>query len=665
MHRLLVASPALLGVACGDDEPAMVADASSSDDASASSSSSSSSSSGEPSDGSSSSEASDGTSTGAATEASTSAATSSDDAPAAPLANDEVYRTRTDEPLERTALEGVLINDSDPSGGPLQVLSADAVSERGGTVSVDTYGAFTYTPPFGAWGPDRFGYVIADMAGGTADAEALVNITPTVIPLATIAAGEGGFVAEGDASTQAGTSAAGVGDVNGDGLEDVLVSQSLCDNGLGCVDVVFGKTDLDSVALADVRAGTGGFVVEGHVVQPGQQYGVYNVASAGDVDGDGLGDMLLNATGYAEDGAITVRAYVVFGKSGDTDPILLADVYEGTGGFIVYTSAEPPMFNSSDVPMATSAAGDVNGDGLGDIVVGIGSHPDTHLSQAWVVFGKIDGAAVDLDALGDDGAGFALEGEAVARYDGWVSGAGDVDGDGLDDVIVGNADAAVDGQVSAGRSYVVLGKTDSDPIALASLSEGEGFVIAGGGGDLAGWRVGAAGDFDGDGFDDVVVYAEGLFSDYLIRGASDTSTILLEDLQESGRGFAMTNVLAGNELPSTTALAGGRDVDGDGLDDIVLGCGYSPTSSGSWGRTYVLRGNTDLEPIDLPSLVDGERGFAIESEAESQGTQLPVGVSDINGDGLTDIVLADFFAGDAQYSGRVYVVHGTSWAPNE
>jgi len=157
------------------------------------------------------------------------------------------------------------------------------------------------------------------------------------------------------------------------------------------------------------------------------------------------------------------------------------------------------------------SAGDANGDGFDDLIIGApNAYGNAENSGAsYVVFGKSDDDAVDLSTLEENGTGFVINGTSEGDQFGFsVSTAGDMNGDEFDDLIIGApaADGSVD---NSGVSYVVYGKADSGAVDLSAIAEGVGgFVINGtSGGDGFGTSVSAAGDVNGDGFDDLIVGA--------------------------------------------------------------------------------------------------------------------------------------------------------------
>ncbi len=460
----------------------------------------------------------------------------------------------------------------------------------------------------------------ADSNGKTDSGKSYVifgKIDSTTINLSAIASGTGGFVINGEHTLDSsGDSVSNAGDVNGDGLDDLIVGAYTADSSggtnAGKSYVIFGKKDSTVIELSAIASGTGGFVINGE--NAGNESG-FPVSTAGDVNGDGLDDLIVGAHLANPNGKSNAgKSYIIFGKK-DNAAINLSAVASGTGGFVI--NGENADDKSS---ISVSNAGDVNGDGLDDLIIGAFEADVSGKSNAgksYVIFGKKDSTAIDLSAIasGSGTGGFVINGEDVDDISGRsVSNAGDVNGDGLDDLIVGAKHADPDSKSNAGKSYVVFGKTDSTAINLSAIASGTGgFVINGENvDDVSGNSVSTAGDVNGDGLNDLIVGARGKLKAgkfYVIFGKKDNTTIDLSAIASGTGGFVINGENVSGFSGISVSTAG--DVNGDGLDDLIVGAHGARKSTIEAGKSYVIFGKTDTDAIDLTQL-SGDLQYAID-----------------------------------------------------
>ncbi|CAB5504119.1 hypothetical protein AZO1586I_1238, partial [Bathymodiolus thermophilus thioautotrophic gill symbiont] len=475
-----------------------------------------------------------------------------------------------------------------------------------------------------------------------------------------------GFVIKGESENDySGYSVSNAGDVNGDGLDDLIVGAYQASlsgkSNVGKSYVVFGKQDNNAIELSAIVAGTGGFVIKG---ESENDYSGYSVSNAGDVNGDGLDDLIVGAYQASLSGKSNVgKSYVVFGKQ-DNNAIELSAIVAGTGGFVINGES---MGDESGY--SVSNAGDVNGDGLDDLIVGT-----YKIGNSYVVFGKQDNTAISLSAIATSAGGFVINDESAhdhsAGYS--VSSAGDVNGDGLDDLIIGVNSANPSGKPNAGQSYVVFGKQDNNTINLSNIVSGiGGFVIKGESkSDYSGYSVSNAGDVNGDGLDDLIVgaYRASLSGksqagkSYVVFGKKDNTDVIELSTIAAGTGGFVINGESKNDH-SGYSVSNAGDVNGDGLDDLIVGAYLAaPSGKSQAGKSYVVFGKKDnTNAIELSAIAAGTGGFVINGESEddlSGGSVSSAG--DVNGDGLDDLIVGAYGANPngKSHAGKSYVIFG-------
>jgi hypothetical protein len=463
------------------------------------------------------------------------------------------------------------------------------------------------------------------------------NGPATSIDLGTLN-GTNGFVLNGiGVADRSGFSVSSAGDVNGDKIDDILIGAWGADpNGVtdaGETYVVFGKNTLD-LDIGDFAAsidlsrldGTDGFVLTG--INIGDASG-FSVSSAGDVNGDKIDDILIGA-GFADSNGVTNagETYVVFGKNtldldtGDFAASIDLSSLDGTDGFVLKGI---DSFDQSG--LSVSSAGDVNGDGIDDILIGapaLGRTSGSVAGETYVVFGKntLDlntgdfAASIDLVTL-DGTNGFVLTGKNIGDGSGRsVSSAGDVNGDSIDDILIGTYKADPNGVINAGETYVVFGKNTLDldtgdfaaSIDLGTLDGANGFVLTGINiSDGSGFSVSSAGDVNGDSIDDILIGTDGAEPNgtgetYLIFGKNtwgqtdSLASINLSSLLDGTDGFVFKGIDYQDFSGSSVSSAG--DVNNDGFDDILIGAYLADQigerTASNAGETYLVFGGADL-----------------------------------------------------------------------
>ena len=392
-----------------------------------------------------------------------------------------------------------------------------------------------------------------------------------------------------------GRSVASAGDVNGDGFGDVIVGAYAYYNpsgNQGRVFVYHGSAGGLSATPAWVALGT----------SPSQTFG-YSVAGAGDVNGDGYSDVIIGTNSGVANG----QAWVYEGSAG------------GLGAGPAWSVPGVPGFGT-----IVAGAGDVNGDGYSDVVVARASGPNDNSASVWVFLGSASGLSLT----------------PVQTLSGLVSSvasAGDVNGDGYDDLIVGHVDSQ-----NFGAAEIHLGSA-SGPAATAAWFAKDvqptqyGFSVAG------------AGDVNGDGFDDFLV-SEPLYDShssnltnvgraYLYFGSAGVPDVFPDWTFETNQ----TNGQGGN------VVAGAGDVNGDGYDDVLVASVMVDYGQATQGRAYLFFGTAGA-PSQTPDFV------AVGDQPYVDFAVSMAGAGDVNGDGGADLILgADWYHHPDQYEGRAYV----------
>ncbi|MBN2099419.1 MAG: FG-GAP repeat protein [Dehalococcoidia bacterium] len=328
----------------------------------------------------------------------------------------------------------------------------------------------------------------------------------------------------------------------------------------------------------------------------------YSVANAGDVNGDGYDDIIVGAYCYDNEEADEGRAYVYHGSASglSTAPDWTAESNQA-GAYFGYSAA---------------TAGDVNGDGYDDIIVGAYCYDngETDEGRAYVYHGSASGLSTAPNWTAESNQAGAYFGYSAAN-------AGDVNGDGYDDVIIGAPEDDV--------AYVYHG-------SATGLSTSPNWTATEGFCDDFGSSVGEAGDVNGDSYDDVIIGAPGGSVAYAYHG--------------SATGLSTSPNWTASEAfwyELGSSVGGIGDVNGDGYDDVIIGAPGEDLA-------YVYHGSAAGLSASYDWHADSE-----EWSAEFGGSVASAG--DVNGDGYADVIVGEQYCDNGhEEEGRAYVFHGSS-----
>jgi hypothetical protein len=395
------------------------------------------------------------------------------------------------------------------------------------------------------------------------------------------------------------------------------------------------------------------------------------VSGAGDVNGDGIEDLLVSAYKvgiFAPPGTV----YLIYGTQWSPPKSLnLANAD------VIITGTQ----NGSRTGFSLGAAGDVDNDGFDDFLIGAdgydlnGANADS--GRVYLVYGKANlPATLNLGSLSGSAATIFASPNGGDLFGSSVAGVGDVNGDGTPDILVGSSGADTGSLIQSGQAVLIYGSDAFGSLVnISSLTESEGaFLNGAGAAEHAGRSVASAGDFNNDGFADIIVGADDADANgpesgraYVVYGDPSLPEIIALGSLGSA-GLTIDGPGAGDNLGAS--VSGGGDVNGDGFDDVVVGCHqFDDTGSNEGLATIIYGGSSMPTTLDAGNLgaagvtltgVDGsdEAGFTVAMSRTLSG--------DVNGDGFADVLISARQADpNGGQSGEVYLLHGNNTLPTE
>ena len=414
-----------------------------------------------------------------------------------------------------------------------------------------------------------------------------------------------------DSDEYAGESVASVGDMDGDGMDEILVGAPYAMY-RGAVYVI----DDPQGPELDLSMYTARLLAERLSSEAGR-----SVSGAGDVNGDSIPDIVIGAPNYMDDRG---AAYVVEGPlSGEID------LENATARLLGPAGAD------EECGYVVAGGGDATGDGLDDVLVGAPG-ADGYTGRVYLAPGPLAGEYLldtDPDILQIDAEHFGVGmGESAAFV-------GDIDLDGADDFMVSALYEYV------GTAYLFYGPVVGD------IDLGSAAVEFGNGGDLTGLSLGGAGDVNGDSYPDIMVGALPLPGNgvhgglYLVDGPMTGDVDLVSQADANARGEELNDGAA-------SALAAPGDLDGDGHDEVLVGAPFAGELEET-GSAYLLYG-----PVTgIVELSAAAATFTGEAEFDNAGFSLASG--DFNGDTIPDLLIgAPNHDAGGHDAGAAYVIYG-------
>ncbi len=525
----------------------------------------------------------------------------------------------------------------------------------------------------------NFGYSVSDAGDVNGDGYGDVTIAAPGTALAYVYHGSSSGPGSSAAWTGTGASCvSSAGDANGDGFGDIVTASAAYDN---------GQTD-EGAGFVFFGSSSGLSATADWIGESNQTYAYLgSCSSAGDVNGDGFSDILLGSTYYSNGETSEGRAFL----------------YYGSGSGIAATPSAVRDSNQAEAKFGTSvsSAGDVNGDGYGDILVGAPYYDNGQADEgaAFVYYGSYSGPSSTPDWIGESNNAGALFGFSVAP-------AGDINGDGFGDILVG-APEFTNGQAEEGATFAYYGSAtglSATPDWTVESDQGYSYF---------GCSVASAGDVNSDGRHDVIVGARYYYLGENWEGAAFV-------YHGSAAGLSLTPSWTGQSDQEDASygfsVSGGGDINLDGYDDIIVGAPLFDNGNTDEGAAFVYLGSASgvhsshywrgecnqdgawygyslaslgtVNRDTAPEIVIGAPRYSYGSLSEAgrvdihtlyslpdqspewttgsdqAGAMMGYSVSsagDVNGDGFTDLAIgAPYYSNGQANEGRVYLYYSSA-----
>jgi hypothetical protein len=471
-----------------------------------------------------------------------------------------------------------------------------------------------------------------------------------------------------------------IGDINGDGFADLILGDPAADveegnrRDAGKVYVIFGRPRLE--AKYDLAKYHADIVVTG--ARPGDMLGTS--VAVGDINGDGRLDLIIGAAGVDGPDGLPERrrdagaVYVIYGRP---NPNKLIDIFDGDQDITIYGETPGDRFGAS------AATGDLNGDGIADLIIGAtdadGPRKErANAGQVYVLFGSTSfPRTIDLARRNAD---MTIFGRNAMDQLGNVIVSGDVNGDLFDDLIIAahQADGPGNGRNNAGEVYILFGSTTLPERIDLAKDRPDVHIYGADAGDTLGVSV-ALGDVNGDGFFDVIMGAPGARGEQNKRPGSGAVYVLLGspmlqkiyDLAVGQYDIIIYGADAGDRLGRavTSGLIGGVTFD-DPYWDMVLGADSADGPENkrlNAGEAYLILGQSPMpRVIDLRAKDAPVAAVFMGTEGDDRLGSAAI-AGDLDGDGFAEVILGALNADGVENlkpdSGEAYIFFGSRFGP--